>query len=333
MINYAIKHVLRDYNIDVQNITPHSAGGKNNDLYEIHTAHTRYILKRLSSPSYTNHASIQYELDCLLYLNNHIHNFAIPLPVQTDTGNYIVDDGQHPYILLPHYQGTILDLSKMQHIDLLASVYGEIHTALIGRILGKRAGQSPFNDFFDFAQERVNIFSLTPSDLGLVTNAETIALTRWWNREANIMSDFLATDYQTLPKMICHNDITPGNVIQADGAVTALLDFEFITQTPRAFDIATSLRHVMRIWETPQPWDKVIRFFSVYNQWQSLSEREVELLPNLLRLRSAIAIIWWLGQQTNLESVPILIGFYQSQVQWLGKYSNKLIDIILNTQK
>ncbi|MGB1285938.1 MAG: phosphotransferase enzyme family protein, partial [Aggregatilineales bacterium] len=134
-----------------------------------------------------------------------------------------------------------------------------------------------------------------------------------------------------LPRQICHNDITPGNILVQDDAIMALLDFEFITVAARALDIVMALRTTMRLWENPAPLDTVRHFFAGYNQVIKITPAEIEALPMLMRLRSALPIIWWLGQNQNLDNISTMIGYHQNMRNWLSTHEQVFLNCVRAT--
>jgi len=110
-----------------------------------------------------------------------------------------------------------------------------------------------------------------------------------------------------LPWQLCHNDVTPANVLVEAARVSAMLDFELAAPAARALDVAMELRMTMRVWQNPEPWDVVSRFCRGYARWLPVTEAEARALPWLMRLRGALTVLWWLGRRGRPDDGPIVL--------------------------
>ena len=145
------------------------------------------------------------------------------------------------------------------------------------------------------------------------------------------MQAFVDGPYRALPWQTCHNDITANNVLVDAGRASAVLDFEFATPAARALDVAMGLRTTMQIWENPEPWEVVRRFCRAYTRWMPMVEAEVIALPQLIRLRSAIVVLWWLGRMAAPGDVAAVLRgmqYLQTQVRWLDRYAEQFVDVV-----
>lgn len=145
------------------------------------------------------------------------------------------------------------------------------------------------------------------------------------------LQDFAAGPYRRLPRQVCHNDVTPNNVLVNAGRVTAVLDFEFATPAARALDFATSLRTILPFWEEAEPWAAVRPFCRGYARWMRLTEAEVAALPRLLRLRGAITVLWWIGRAAagSAGLVPDRIANLQALIRWLEHAEHRLVEMVM----
>lgn len=149
------------------------------------------------------------------------------------------------------------------------------------------------------------------------------------------LQTFVAGPYRTLPWQLCHNDVTPGNVLIEGSRASAVLDFEFATPAARALDVAMGLRMTMRYWENPEPWPAIRHFCRGYRRHLSLTEAEVLALPQLLRLRSALPTLWWMGRtdaRRDLSRALLCIGYQQELARWLDRYEAQLVEILMEAK-
>jgi homoserine kinase type II len=142
------------------------------------------------------------------------------------------------------------------------------------------------------------------------------------------LKEFVNSAYRTLPWQICHNDVSPNNVLVHDGRISAVLDFQFATPAARAFDVAMGLRITMRIWENLEPWKSIRAFFQGYSSWIHLTDEEIRALPTLKRLRNIMALLWQLGRGPKPERLLAHIGYQQNYVRWLKRHESKFLDVL-----
>jgi Ser/Thr protein kinase RdoA (MazF antagonist) len=118
----------------------------------------------------------------------------------------------------------------------------------------------------------------------------------------------------------------------ANGRVRAVLDFEFAEPAARALDVAMGLRMTMRAWETPENWEAVRLFCRGYRRWMPLTEAEAIAMPLLLRLRSAIPVLWWLRWMSGPpENIVRSIEYLHNCVRWLDHYEERFVQAIMTS--
>lgn len=302
--------------------------GKNNTAIGVQTGAGTFVWR-----SYTqSHTppSIAYEHQLLTWLTQAGLSFAVPHPVPMRDGALLYTGVDIQRALLSWLPGTRLEASDPAHAELLGAAAGELQTALNQFKPTPRPGRNLFGRFFDFPLA-YDPRTLAPSHLGLPDTPPYTTLLAWWRDEAAELDAFVTGDYQSLPHQICHNDLTPANVLVDAGRVVAVLDFEFAAPAARALDVAMCLRMTMQVWENPEPWETVRHFMRGYTRWIALTEQEILALPMLLRLRSTSSIVWWLAHLAGPpERDRIIKGIqYQQNLQrWLALYSGRFVDVL-----
>ncbi len=231
---------LREYDLETPvELYALSKVGKNNTVFGVRSGSNEYILKLHSSMVYDEFESIQYEIELLEWLSKADLSFQIPIPILNRNGNYVSTVSDEHFCLIPKFKGIQPDLDKLNHIESIGHALGQLQDKLSERPSMIRLSRSPFIQFFDFSQPYFDPFALTPVDLGFnKSDSEVISLLEWWAEEAYRLDVFYKDAYQQLPHQICHNDITPNNLLVYNEHVHAVLDFEFMTVTPRAYDLA-----------------------------------------------------------------------------------------------
>jgi homoserine kinase type II len=306
-------------------ITPLADTGRNNHLWKVETAEASYVLKQHTSTSYDDPASFIYEWTLLNRLLSSSLSFAIPMPYVGQRGALIcMEEGC--FSLAAYLPGARMTPSDLNQVRAFGEALGELQTALAHVPITSRPGRPLFERLFDFPA--IDVCALTAADLGLTPDPALDDLLAWWRAEASTLKTFAETRYRSLPWQICHNDVTPNNVLIEDQRVSAVLDFEFMSPAARALDVAMALRTTMRIWETPEPWPVVEQFLAGYSRSIRLTEDEIMALPLLLRLRAALPIVWWVGRQQGLDRVPSLIENLRTLVNWLNRYEEPFLDCV-----
>jgi homoserine kinase type II len=306
-------------------VMPMTEVGRNNQLWAVKSGSAHYVLKQHTSSSYEDRDSIAYEYCTLSLLAQGGLSFALPVPILTLQGEAVCETDEGCFSLAQRLPGERLKASEQTRA--FGAALGELHAALEDLPMESRPGRPLFERLFAFPAPH-DVMNLTPESLHIADEPSVRELLAWWQDEAQALEAFVAGPYRLLPWQMCHNDFTPNNVLVDQGRVSAVLDFEFMSPAARALDVAMALRMTMKIWETPEPWQIVKEFFAGYQSWNHLTEAEIAALPWLLRLRSSVSILWWVGRQQGLARVPSLIENQQTMVQWLSQFERPFLDCV-----
>jgi len=97
---------------------------------------------------------------------------------------------------------------------------------------------------------------------------------------------------------------------------------------------AMGLRMTMRVWENPEPWEMVRRFCRGYTRWMPLTQEEVCAMPQLLQLRGAITVLWWLGRRATTDDPYITlhrIEYLRNAARWLDRHEGSLLEVLFDS--
>ncbi len=331
---------LADYDLaSPVEIVPPDHQGVNNKIFGVRTGAGDFVGKIYSS--YDGLDSIHYEHRLLAWLVGRGLSFSVPVPYPTRNRRLLARIGDGWMSLTPRLPGVSpefrlingrRDPHVLEHAELLGSAIGELQVALLDYPSVPRPGRSLFGGLFDFPPSYLDPFALEPAHLGLPNTSPYADQLRWWCQEAARLREFVDGDYRALPYQICHNDVSPANILVEGGRVSAVLDFEFATYAPRALDVAMGLRMTMQAWDNPEPWAVACRFCQGYKRWMWLSEAEVLALPKLLRLRTAIPFLWWLGRpgaRGDAERIGLHVEKLQNLHRWLARYQQRFIELVI----
>ncbi len=314
------------------------SSGLNHRTIGLRCGQGEYILKQFRAPM--DELSLEYEHALLARLTNAGLSFAVPAPLATRSGATRVALPDGWAVLTPFLRGQCPEFrlingrrppEALAQAEALGSVIGELHMALAGDPPLRRPGNGLFDTLFKFPPPPRDPLTLTPPAAGFPDRAPFAELLAWWRAEAAELKTFADGPYTTLPHQVCHNDMSPANVLVADGRISAVLDWEFATVAARALDVAMGLRLVMQVWDDGAPWEFVARFAGGYGRHTHMTPAELAALPELLRLRNTIPGLWWLGgggASNSLDHFHRRILAMQQLSGWLRENGERLVDVV-----
>jgi Ser/Thr protein kinase RdoA (MazF antagonist) len=317
--------------VGIAPLVPH---GVNNALFLVTTGASLLVLKVYKGTH--SLASLRYEHRLLARLAARSLPFVIPVPVPTRDGATLVRLPIGWAALAPYVDAPPLDPTRLDHATWLGAALAALHHTLAGIQPTQRPGKPLFSALFSYPSSRYPPTRLTPAHLGLAGDPDADALLAWWRAEVAALVAFLLDDYRTLPQQLCHNDPAPANVLVGAGGVAALLDFEFACPAARALDLAMALRMTMRVWENADPWPAARAVLDAYTARIPLTSDEAAALPLLIRLRSAIPVLWKLGRMQgpgDVQQVLRGITFLRNATTWLAWHGEQLVALAEASRK
>lgn len=111
-----------------------------------------------------------------------------------------------------------------------------------------------------------------------------------------------------LPVTIVHGDANPGNVVAVEpGVVSGLIDFDFVHETERAYDVGVLVDEFARA-DDDAALDlaRVGPMLAAYHEVAPLTPHERTLLPEAM-LRHALYLVWYVATRHG-ERVPGDVG-------------------------
>lgn len=110
-----------------------------------------------------------------------------------------------------------------------------------------------------------------------------------------------------LPNAIVHGDPNPGNVVVRDGAVRALIDFDFVHESERIYDVGALVDEFARDHDdAPLLLDRIGGLVAAYHAQAPLTADERDALPDAM-LRHAATLVWYVVTRHG-ERVPGDVG-------------------------
>jgi homoserine kinase type II len=136
-----------------------------------------------------------------------------------------------------------------------------------------------------------------------------------------------------MPHQLVHGDLNASNIlVNQDGLVFAVLDFEFVTNDTRVMEAAVCLSDFIQPrQDDTRVWERVNAFLSGYGSIMKLTEIEINSLPDLVQLRSLDVFIHFLGRYwdgiDSAETVKKYIHKAATRVEWLNVNKDRLLTL------
>jgi homoserine kinase type II len=276
-------------------------------------------------------ATILYEHRLLSWLNRQRLSFGVPAPLPARDGATLVRASDTWHALFTRLPGGEVNRRDPALAEGVGAALAELHTVLRAYPTARRPGLFGFDELTRVHPAVPAPHTLTPGLLGLPEQPPYTDLFAWFRDELARRQVFLDGAYRALPRQVIHGDYGPGNTLALGGRIVAVLDFDFAMPEARVLDVAQGLDFTMRIWENPEPLTMARAFCRGYARHGRLTVAEVAAVPEMIRLRTAVATIYWLGRarlagdaRPQLERITAL----QELVRWLDVQGQPLMEII-----
>ena len=271
-------------------ITPRSVRrtehGLNNESYFVDADEGKFVARIYRNTA--EPARVRGEHDLLARLALQELPFEVPAPLPAEGGDTLAvlesPEGPRLAALFPRIPGEPATLG-VPHAHLAGRALARLDAAL-GRLDLPVRAPATIRD----------VHPLVPDPIGaldeLYLGAADAGVRRLFE-DVNAAHDALAG---SLPRQIVHGDFAFINVLVAEGKVTGMLDFEFAGPDIRAADLATAM-YIITVRATDQQrWPVLEALTAGYRRSLPLDPLEVAAIPELMRRRSAIGIIHWIGR-------------------------------------
>ncbi|MBM7602861.1 homoserine kinase type II [Metabacillus crassostreae] len=132
-----------------------------------------------------------------------------------------------------------------------------------------------------------------------------------------------------LPHQLIHGDLNASNILQTSEAISAILDFEFVTNDLRVMEAAVCISELI-VGEQNQTrlWENIEAFVNGFTSLISLEKAEIEALPILVQLRRLDVFVHFLGRYLeNIDDKQVLeeqIVKAAANPQWLQEGGENL---------
>eukprot|EP00199_Chlamydomonas_sp_CCMP681_P002332 CAMPEP_0119116414 /NCGR_PEP_ID=MMETSP1180-20130426/52269_1 /TAXON_ID=3052 ORGANISM="Chlamydomonas cf sp, Strain CCMP681" /NCGR_SAMPLE_ID=MMETSP1180 /ASSEMBLY_ACC=CAM_ASM_000741 /LENGTH=393 /DNA_ID=CAMNT_0007105557 /DNA_START=17 /DNA_END=1198 /DNA_ORIENTATION=- len=324
----ALAHFLDDPPASQCVLTPTSGGVNNCCLYVDTPNGQRYVLRVYNNGNRTD--KVKYEHECLrqLLLQQADLSFQVPkgLPARGSGDSHCLLTSGAECCIFELISG---DLAKTTSPAEVGRATGELSRAMSKVHMDQVSPIAPYSELFraHHAVTRDKFFNM------VATNPEFDAC-----REGidYLASEILACeqlwldlDAEGLPKQVIHGDLHFDNVLVVSDVVSGLLDFEFAAFDWRAMELAVALsKYVGEADPLPLCQD----FVTGYALHGQLTEREIEVMPDLINLRIFSNAVYFVGRalagEDSLSSLTTRAGSYAKRVKWVNTNRDAIVAAI-----
>jgi homoserine kinase type II len=302
--------------------------GANNTTRFITVNDEQFVLRIYET--HRDEEKVEYEHSVLLALTELPLTFSIPEPIQTQKGKTIVraKDGKIAG-LFRYLDGVNPSLNKLTELHSFGRTAG-----LLTKSLGKIQINQPsaYRPYYEIESTHPRCSLSDVMNFCINPPIEFAELTA----ELHVISEQL-TSFQEivpslkhLPHQLVHGDLNASNIlVNCDGIVSAILDFEFVTNDLRVMEPAVCLSDFIHPDQDETiVWAKIDAFLSGYGSSIKLWEDEINVLPVLIQLRSLDVFLHFLGRYWDkINSNDIVKKYVQKTVirrNWLIANEDKL---------
>ncbi len=259
--------------------------GEVNRNFFIVSERQRYVLRQnLSRSHYGSSSDPKFELAFLRNLESEGFPYRVPLALPTRNGRLFTKVQEHYYWLYRLIEGMVIERLDASHFDELARRIATYHLWIERSELDNR---KPAADLFGrelTLSEMEGCRSEIPKRHR--TNGRDTIFMEESERLIPMLRSLDENPYSNLSRYPIHRDIIPENLIWEENRIVGLIDFEHVSGTnePTVKDIAVTLQFVCRNKNLKHQIDLELakQFVRSYKKWHSISDQEVQLIPNLI---------------------------------------------------
>ena len=201
------------------------------------------------------------------------HGIPTPVPLTFNDGSNLVLKNGAAWMLMPYVEGDWLS-SDYDSLVALGKIQAQLH-----EIPSPDKIRSSLSMGFELWKKMFNLAEQQNLD------SEFIDLLKM---EMDTLQGGL---FDSLPQGIIHGDLFPDNVLESNGEISAVLDFEEVCTGPKAFDLVMSF--VGFGWENGDPieerWTALLQG---YESIRPLSNNEIMALCDLHRYATLSIAAW-----------------------------------------
>lgn len=309
------------------------AGGMNNTTRFVDVGDRTYVMRLYETHRDRN--KIKFEHNVLLRLAEvkKTLTFDIPMPLELPGGGTMVtlgdEEGGKIAALFTFTEGNNPIELGVSQLQKMGKAVGQLSAALAMLNISDKPEYAPYYEIEHIhpscKPEAIRAFSLqTPEPF--IQQKEELAYI--FDRYMALYAAIPAI--RKLPHQLVHGDINGSNMLVDDeGQLVAILDFEFVTMDARVMELAVCLSDLI----DPALSEERLRlkcrsFYSGYSEFVALTEDEISILPLLIELRRLDVFIHFLGRYLDgVDPQGVLVDIIRNtyeKTKWLQEHDTLL---------
>ncbi len=312
-------------------------GGMNNITHFIETESGKYVLR-----VYQTHCDIEkvmYEHAILLKLQQYKLPFGTPEPIYSVDRETVkhTEDGK-PVAMFRYMEGMTPSFTTGAELKSFGWAAGKLSSALKNVTMPLRPVYRPYYEIenthpkcpvdavISFCESPAFPFDQFRDQLSQVARQLTM-----FREKSQIIKN--------LPHQLIHGDLNASNVLaDEEGNITAILDFEFVTEDLRVMELCVCLSEIINMKQSDEKlWSNLASFLEGYSEEQKLAPEEIEVIPLLVLLRRLDVFIHFFGRYWDgIDASQILMDQIKNlaaQVDWLDKNGERLRKLVEDSCK
>ncbi len=312
-------------------------GGMNNTTRFVEAESGKYVLR-----IYQTHCDVdkvKYEHAILLKLQQSGLPFGIPEPicgVDKETAK-LTEDGK-PVAMFRYMEGMTPAFEAIAELKSFGVAAGRLSTALRNITTELKPVYRPYYEIENthpkcpvdavvgFCEKPGKEFDILKGELCLVAKQLTM-----FREKYQVI--------KSLPHQLIHGDLNASNVLaDEEGSITAILDFEFVTEDLRVMELCVCLSEIINMKQSDERlWSNIAAFLEGYREVVKLAPEEIEVIPLLIMLRRLDVFIHFLGRfWDGIDASQILkdqIRNLAVQVDWLDRNKERLMLLLESSNR
>jgi homoserine kinase type II len=303
--------------------------GVNNTTVFILANNEKYVLRFYET--HQDEDKVHFEHAVLLALKERPMSLSTPVPMRTKDGKTIVKTPSGSLTgVFQFIDGANPALEDFEEIYSFGKAAGQLTAELAEVSVNQLPVYRPYYDM-DSTHPRCSIdqikdFSLNPPK-DFVELAQELLIIYKQLISFQHRIPFL----KRLPHQLVHGDLNASNILSAgDGKISAILDFEFVTNDLRVMELAVCISDFIDDKEDETIiLKKIASFLTGYGSKIRLTEEEINALPLLIQLRSLDVFVHFLGRYWDgVDSIDIVKKYIRKaarRVSWILIHHDKVI--------
>lgn len=248
-----------------------------------------------------------------------IKGVPVPVLVPTNEGKYLVKHNDKLAVLFEYQEGVNLKLERLDQYKNYGEMIGRLSQAL-SMLEDEGEGYSPYYELDEaYPNHDIRTFCQVPDEAFKDISDELKIVEQCYLELMKIKEDLAK-----LPKQLIHGDINSSNLLMDDnGMISRILDFEFVTKDLRSMEFAICLSEVLYEGKD-EIWSKLEAFMEGLKQTLQLTNEEIKFLPSLILLRRLDVVLHFVTRyRCNISSE------IAGKTEYLKKQILKLVDQVL----